>query len=183
MLQTFTQEEMLALWKRRYGLELLPKLEAIGGFGGVDARMLDVIRSWYSRVLWHAPVEHLPVVDIAARTRARRLDDNSAAITLPPEYVRFVSLKMQTWRRPVTRLADPADDYCLLQLFSSTAATSRSPVCVGVRSRITVFGLPPAVLDVGDDGPVIESLEIVACPPEGTYILDPCLFDDYPLKL
>lgn len=179
MLKTFTQSEMLTYWKRRLGLKASPVLAGENDLTEVDRKLLDDIDIWYDDVLLSAPVEKLPVRNVAPDVIAYYVDDNSAEIALPDECLRLVSVKMRDWEGDETEAYSVYSDIARLQRNRLTRATIDEPVVVRRPGRLVVHGLnaPVAAYAAADKPSVkheaaLERLEMVVRPPEGTYILD-----------
>ena len=179
MLKTFTRSEMLTYWKRRLGLKASPVVAGETDLTEVDRKLLDDIDIWYDDVLLSAPVDKLPVRNVAADVIAYYVDDNSAEIAIPDECIRLVSIKMNDWDGDEPETYSVYSDIARLQRNRLTRATTDEPVVMRRPGRLVVCGLnPPVATLAGSDKPAVkheaslERLEMVVRPPEGTYVLD-----------
>ena len=188
MLKRYTEEEMLAFWKRRLGLSSSPGVVGTSDGNRLDAKLTDDIRAWYADLLLTAPRQLLPCEDLKDESTGRYVGENCLELVLPERGVRFVSLKLEAWDAAVEATFAPASRRAGLQKYRETWATPDAPVIVEGVHRLFVHGLPSgnvpmAAQSAGEAGsvppyrplPPIESLMMVAAPADGAFVLDPSL--------
>lgn len=162
----FTEKEMIEEWKLRkrlVGGERECSVERDDAVD-VDAILLREINAWYERLLAEAPVECLPVRDIAQEVEMTVGADCVAEIRLPDCCVRPLSLKLPGWSAAVSRFVTPTSAEAERQRHPFLRRGVQRPVCVGERGRITAYcTLPSAVRP--------ELLEAVCRPSAGSYEL------------
>ena len=169
-----TRQEMLVEWKRRKGLMPVSTSAmqvARRGSDTVDEMLLGEIDDWYARVLLTAPVELLPVRDMAGEVEVTDLGDGSVEVEMPGHCVRPVTVKMSGWRAPA-RIVEEADGaLARLQTSRYVSGKTYSPVAVKRGRRLTLYSRP-------DNGKLTE-LRCVAPPADGSYELDRSLLPDF----
>ncbi|MGM9842277.1 MAG: hypothetical protein ACI31D_08775 [Candidatus Limisoma sp.] len=163
----YTEEEMLNQWKIRNGYVPLRRDCAVERGDGVDldALLLRQIESAYARLLREAPVDCLPVEDVADECTTTVNDDLSVVIGLPERAVRFVEVRLEGWSRAVTQMTPADSPLAQLQTNRFLHGGPACPVCVeGVRS-VTAYTAASA------DARLARVLA-VARPADGGYALD-----------
>lgn len=73
------------------------------------------------------PIESLDPVEMDVSVTST---EGGGIITLPDDFLRFVSLRMSGWNRSVTSLAAEGSDIDMMQRNPYTRGTSTKPVCV-----------------------------------------------------
>lgn len=186
MIRRYTEEEMLAYWKRRLGLAVSPAVTGGEDNNGLDRKLIDDIRVWYADILQNAPPQLVNCENLADEATAGIIGDNCMAVTLPERGTRLVSVRLKAWETPVTRMVRPESPVAALQTDPLTRATVDDPVVVEGTHRLFLYGLPltaeAAVEEAGGARvpphrplPEIASLEMTAWPADGTYVFDPGL--------
>lgn len=170
MIKTFSKEDMLAIWKRRYGLSASPGLSGLNDLNALDRLLLQEIDLWYDKLLLTAPPELLPREDIADEATPLWLTSNCAEIEFPPRGVRLLRLKMEGWERDVSRFVEPGSVEASMQNLMWARATPERPVAVLFGERVEVHGF-----ENPGRTPVVLRLEMVVRPTDGSYILDTSL--------
>ena len=109
-LLSFSQSEMLEEWKMRKGLfSGLRDCTAERDDGvDVDGVLLREIDSWYARLLAEAPIDCLPVEDVASECTVEIGADLRVDVALPSRCVRLVSMKMKSWQEAVSQFEKDA---------------------------------------------------------------------------
>lgn len=177
---------MLTYWKRRLRLKASAAVVGEEDMTELDLKLLADIDSWYDDLLANAPVERLPVEDMKDEVSCRYISDNAAQIDLPERGVRLVSVRMHEWSCDEVECYSAYSAVARLQRNRLTRATVDEPVVLRRPGRIEVHGLEPpssaaayaetgAGMPPSTAVPKIDSLEMVARPPKGTYILDSTL--------
>lgn len=164
---TLTESEMLELWMLHAGLEPLRADSLVTRTDGADVGrlMTDRLRAWYADTLASAPVETLPLTDIASRLTVSRDEASGVAtVTLPDDCVRVVQVMADGWERPAVTLTDSSSPLALYQLCGYTRGGCVRPVAVIHTRVMKLYTLPP-----GTAGLV--SALCVLRPPEGTYVI------------
>ena len=163
----YTEEEMLNEWKIRNHYMPMRRDCVVERSDGVDldALLLRQIETAYARLLREAPVDCLPVEDVADECATTVNDDLSVVIMLPERAARFVEVRLKGWSRAVTRMTPADSALASLQENRFLHGGPACPVCVeGVRS-VTAYTAPTA--DVR-----LDSVLAVARPADGGYALD-----------
>ena len=186
MLKRYTEEEMLALRKRRLGLSSSPGVVGTSDGNRLDAKLTDDIRAWYADLLLTAPRQLLPCEDPKDESTGRYVGENCTELVLPERGVRFVSLKLEAWDAAVEATFAPASRRAGLQKYRETWATPDAPVIVEGRPSVRRAGFRAATCRwrrslPGEAGnvppyrplPPVESLMMVAAPADGAFVFRP----------
>lgn len=198
MIKSYSKQEMLERWKRAYGLVASPGLSGLSDRSALDELLLDEIDLWYDRLLLDADPGLLPRADVSAGAETMWLTSNSAEVRFPDRGVRPVRLRMKGWTHDVTLFEAPSSLRAQMQTLQWARATPRTPVAILFPGRLEAHGFdctaPEAGADCAASGtdadcvapgtadlrdaecrPVIELLEMVVRPADGTYIIDTSL--------
>lgn len=198
MIRTYTEAEMLRIWKNKLGL-----FEAASGGvvtrqdgSNLDTYLISEIRAWYADVLRNADIELLPVENLAEETdSATYVDASTAELTFPERGIRPVGIKLGEWKREVARFYSPDSDMARLQRTPLLRASSLSPVVIIDKRKFIIYGVdvPQYQADASvlssssalesraiNFTPVIDVLNMVARPAEGTYVFDDSLLTSIP---
>ncbi len=176
MIVTKTRKEMVEEYRARKGL--LPF--AIYQVEREDTDVADLlieraVDKWYDELLASAPLRLLQVKDITAQVTARVGDDGSVNISLPDDFVRLVSVKMESWRVPATSLTDPDSFVGKMQLSPYIRGKSHSPVAMMYSPReLTLFS-------ASGSSDQLARLLAVTRPAAGTYVFDQSALSSLPL--
>ena len=141
MIEKFSEDEMVEIWKRRLGLTASAGLELTHDDNRLDRKIREDIKIWYARLLQEAPPELVNCEDVAAECRVTAKGDNCAQIQLPDRAVKVVSVKMADWDLPEHRTWSPYSNRARLQMFVPTRATPETPVVVEIHRTLYAHGL------------------------------------------
>lgn len=152
----YTKEEMLALWKRLRWLEpLRADAEVVRSDGtDLDALAETEMRQWYLRLLNEAPLEMLPLTDLASQAMVRLLpvgscpDCFSAAaplleVSVPRTALRLARLQMVGMAVGTDILEDPSDPRWRLA-FNRFRRQSQPPAALWLRASSVILLPAPA---------------------------------------
>lgn len=175
---TYTEARLLEEWKLRSRLEPLRTDCVITCTDGIDmdTYLLRELRAWYMRELATAPVDTLPLTDIAPGLTMTRAPDGAGMVKLPAGCLRVVSVEMEGWHRPAVIVTDPECAEAVAQTSPYSRGGVCRPVAVIYPDRMMLY-TPP----VDAKGP--SSVLAVTEPPEGTYLLTEQMLADMPLNL
>lgn len=176
-MKTYTETEMLAIWRSRLGFDEVHTGCTVESFDGhdVDSRIRQAMRAWYLRLL-----------------------DTAQARLLPCEQVEAASTQVYGRRQLLIRLPDRcrrplrmhADRWC-----SAASPDSSERTLVDLQRLASPFGWPddscPIVCLLPDGAVVAAPLEpdndfsiyAVVEPADGSYTLDESLLDTIPNRL
>ena len=123
----YTEARLLEEWKLRSRLEPLRTDCVITRTDGIDmdTYLLRELRAWYMRELATAPVDTLPLTDIAHGLTMTRAPDGAGMVKLPAGCLRVVSVEMEGWHRPAVIVAD----HECAEAVAQTSPYSRGGVC------------------------------------------------------
>lgn len=174
----YTEARLLEEWKLRSRLEPLRTDCVITRTDGIDmdTYLLRELRAWYMRELATAPVDTLPLTDIAPGLTMTRAPDGAGMVKLPAGCLRVVSVEMEGWHRPAVIVADPECAEAVAQTSPYSRGGVCRPVAVIYPDRMMLY-TPPA------DAKAPSSVLAVTEPPEGTYLLTERMLADMPLNL
>ena len=135
-LLSFSQSEMLEEWKMRKGLfSGLRDCTAERDDGvDVDGVLLREIDSWYARLLAEAPIDCLPVEDVASECTVEIGADLRVDVALPSRCVRLVSMKMKSWQEAVSQFEKEGGMLALRQANAWLRGGVCNPVCKVLQS-------------------------------------------------
>lgn len=173
-MKNFSENEMLAVWRRRLGYDEARTDCTIERYDGhdINGRLREAMRVWYLRLLDTADPRLLPhgaVVPAAVHACGSR----QLLIELPAGCRRPLLMHAARWERPAAPAADPR-------------------ALAGLRRLASPFGWPdescPAVCLLPDGrlvaAPLEEAdaftLDAVAEPADGSYVLDESLLETIP---
>lgn len=136
----------------------------------LDTLIRQQTDAWYSRMLLTAPLEILPLTDIASQLTMSRTADGAGLVSLPPGTVRVAEVTMEGWLRPAAVITDPASAEALAQINPFSRGTASHPVAVvHPGGRLMLYTPPRQAIRPS-------SLLAVIQPPEGTYLLTEAMF-------
>lgn len=175
---TYTEARLLEEWKLRSRLEPLRTDCVMTRTDGldIDTYLLRELRAWYLRQLATAPVDTLPLTDIAPLLTMTRAPDGAGLVNLPDGCLRVVSVEMDGWHRPAVIVTDPECTEAVAQTSPYSRGGVCRPVAVIYPGRMMLY-TPPAYTA----GP--SSVLAVTLPPEGTYPLTESMLANMPLNL
>lgn len=87
--------------------------------------------------------------------------DAYALVECPEDFLRFLSLQLAAWKRPVYELTDPRTDLYRLQFNSRSASDTYNPVVVLTPNSTGATGKQALQAFPGGDSPTIASFEYV----------------------
>ncbi len=168
----YTEDELLALWKRRMGLLEQDCGCVVTHQDGADMDVLlrERLRSWYAEMLRGAPAELLPLREVSGEIQRITFgEDGRIRFHLPAEYSRVVSVKVGGWTLDVKRFEKAGSRRDRLALWPGLEPTEDEPLVV-------VAGRMVEAAPVGELG----ELWVVAGPEDGSYELDEALLAQLP---
>lgn len=169
MLHTYTEEEMLSLFKLRAGLLTTDCGCTISRQDGIDIDKMLIadIRRWYASLLLTAPEALLPIENLASSAITEWDEQESiATITLPPRGVRLLGVRLKTMQREITTFCAPGsyED----RLYSSHEVRTYASYPVAILSGRTLIIL-------GCKSGELQTLRMITAPDDNTYTLHPSL--------
>ena len=169
----YTEKEMLEEWKLRTGFfRTRTGCELVRDDGvDIDKVLQSEIDSRYERLLAAAPLELVPVMDVADDCTVTVDSDLAVTIVLPEDCVRVVELMLPGWRRSVTEFVPEAGDKARMQGNEWLRGGVEEPVCVAGHRCIRAY----SAATVGDIVPV--KMLVVCRPVAGTYLFAPAAWD------
>lgn len=150
---TLEKSAMLELWKRARGFEPLRADCAVTRTDGpdLDALLEMEMRAWYIRQLLTAPIEELPLSDIAPVLTLTTLREGVVTAPLPEGCVRVARVMMDGWERSAL-IAESANHPLAMEQTNRFARAWRCrPVAIVEDGWITLHGVvshPPRGLSV-----------------------------------
>lgn len=176
--RVFTLEtpEMLSLWKLLGGYEPLNddcSVECADGID-LDSMLIQRIRAWYAEQLLTAPVDALPIFDIADDVWIEKTPHGSIEVELNEGTVRVISVRMAGWQRPAIIVSDPQSPEATAQRNPFTRATSSAPVAiVNDSGSLSLYPAP-------DGEPRLRRLMAIVQPRPGIFLMTDALIDRIP---
>lgn len=144
MLTTYTLEEMMQLWRRRYGLLVDDCGCVVTRHDGtsVDALLHERIDSWYDSLLLTADPALLPVRDMADEVeKIERVSENCISLEFPEKGVRPLLVQLTYWDDPLTVFHTADSATALRQRNPRLGGTRRHPVGVVVGRNLFIYGV------------------------------------------
>ncbi len=136
----------------------------------LDGLLQQQIDAWYARVLLTAPLDMLPLTDIAPQTPVSLTADGAGMAVLPEGTLRVASVTMEGWLRPAAVITDASSAVALAQTNPFARGSAAAPVAVmHPDGRLMLYTPPRGVAR-------LSSLMAVVQPPEGTYLLTEAMF-------
>lgn len=168
------ESEMLALWKQVMHLETPRRDCTVEWDDGIDldALLLTHIKQWYAHQLNNAPVQLLPVENVAAQVTLNAQNGIVAAI-VPDQCVRPVEWKLAEWRHSVTEFLDPCSHEAMLQLNEWTRGGACNPAIID-------YGFQMLMMSSSGGSPVLELARCVVRPTDGSYQFHSSLLSTIP---
>ena len=158
-----TESEMLALWKQVMRLDTPRRDCTVEWDDGIDldALLLTHIKQWYAHQLNHAPVQLLPIEDLASQVPLDTRDGIVIATT-PVQCVRPVEWKLAEWQHSVTEFLDPCSHEAMLQLNEWTRGGACNPAIID-------YGFQMLMMSTTGTSPQLETARCVVRPSDGSY--------------
>jgi len=172
---TLTAEEMLGRWKLAGLYEPLLADATVECSDGMDLdRLLRLkIDSWYVRQLMEAPLESLPLTEIAGQLTLAMQPDGSARVSLPEGTLRVASAMMKGWLRPAAIITSQDSPEALAQSNPFSRGGSARPVAViNSDGSMNLYTPPPGAQ------PQLLSVKAVCLPEKGTYWMTDAMMAD-----
>lgn len=168
MIETFSSEDMLEIWRLRRGMTPCRNDCDIYRTDAADVDLLlgEEIDRWYRHLLDTAPVEMLAVGDIAPDVTARTDGDGVVTIALPDRCRRVIGVRLSGWRRDAELVTDLSSARARMQMSEFVRGGSEFPVAIVEKDRLTLYSVDPL------HKTEVISLRCVTEPPAGVYILD-----------
>ena len=180
MLRTYTEAEMIDLWREVNGLSPTradSRVERTDGLN-INAIILRHVNSWYESQLQSAAAKSLPVADLKDRAAITMLPHGVAEVTLPDECVRPLSVRLEGWKQKAKIMLDFNDTEAFLQRYFLTQGGPEQPVAfyntAGEADKLFLHSTPLA-------DPRLLELRCVVRPEPGTYRFDPSLITSIPV--
>lgn len=172
-MKTYTEIEMLNLYRNHLGLSRTLTLPAENERHPMDRELLSELHARYRRLLATEAPELLPVEDVAADCVVRSDGADRMTVTLCDRCIRPVSLRLDTWDEAVYRFHSAGSALHRRQRFPLLRATAAHPVVFRSADRLLIYGT-----GTDDAAPLPEvELRAVAAPEDGTFRLSESLLD------
>lgn len=165
MLMSLTESEMLDLWKLRVGLTPALRDCSVERDDGLDldSKLTTDIRQWYATLLATAPVEWLPVEDVAADVTATTDSSGVVTATMPDRAVRPVEWHLDGWASDAVEFHSPTSVTAKQQAVEWLRGGGSRPVAVLGQNQLKLYSVDP-----GTEGTVDKALCVVM-PDDGSY--------------
>lgn len=167
-----SENEMLALWKRRHFLEPLRadcQVERSDG-ADIDTMARQEMRLWYLQQLAEAPPCRLAPEDIAMTAKVRRSPWGTGLITLPRNVVRVVAVKLGGWEREARIIAPGSNAERRAANRFARAGVADPAAVLRPDGTLELFSL-----DSTQALPVVDTLLVIADPGSEKYVMDESL--------
>lgn len=157
------QNEMLDLWKQVMHLDTPRRDCSVEWDDGIDldALLLTHIKQWYAHQLSNAPVNMLPIENLASQVPINTRDGIAVA-TVPVQCVRPVEWKLAEWHRSVTEFLDPCSHEAMVQLNEWTRGGACNPAIID-------YGFQMLLISTATANPQLELARCVVRPADGSY--------------
>ncbi len=154
---------MIDLWKQVMHLENQRRDCVVEWDDGIDidALLLTHIKQWYAHQLNNAPVQQLPIVNLASQVPINTRDGIVIA-TVPQQCVRPVEWKLAEWHRSVTEFIDPCSHEAMLQLNEWSRGGAYNPAIID-------YGFQMLLMSTASSSPQLELARCVVRPADGSY--------------
>lgn len=175
----YTKSEMLAVWRRRLGVDTLMAEASVERTDGIDldGYITLAMRQWYLRALDTAPLSALLVEDIYDETEPVRdpHDDTLCYIPRDPSWRRITGVQLFGWHLPLV----PRDYASAARALEWLASDFTRP---SVREPMAVF-TPRGLLCAPVVRNQVISLTVVRDPGPEIYLLDESLLGSIPSSI
>ncbi len=164
-----SEDEMLALWRRRRGLEPLHNDCAVTRTDGIDidAYLRDEMKGWYMNLLDIGEERMLSPRDIARLTAVRPVEAGVSRVALPDGCRRVLSVELTGFDSPAIVTTDVASPLVRAQGNPFARGARHRPVALVVSGGVMMLYTAPSA-----GVPRIERMMCVVEPDEGFYELD-----------
>ena len=138
-----SRPQMLAAWRLHRLLEPIRDDASVTRSDGLDldALLAPEMDAWYTDLLLNGPPHLLVSHDIAGSVSVHPCAGNGMAVTLPPETVRVLSVRISSWQTPA-RILPPASVPYLCGGNPYLHPLPQSPVAVRIGDELRLY---PAV--------------------------------------
>ncbi|MCM1521430.1 MAG: hypothetical protein NC039_02115 [Muribaculaceae bacterium] len=161
-----TLPQMLDRWKLHHGLLPLADSSAVSLAtpDAADTLLTAQIEEWYMRLLLTAPPHLIDPVDYSNRVALPEPVEGGVTVTLPPEALRLISVRLVGWWCDARIITDPDEGESILSLQHDpyTRATPFTPIAI-VRPGGRIMLYPAGA------GATAQSLLCAARHSDGTY--------------
>lgn len=144
---TLDKNAMLTLWKRSHGYEPARTDCTVTRTDGpdLDVMLSAEMRQWYITTLLEAPLNRLPVTEIADTVTTVASPPGAASVTLPKRCVRVAEVKMHGWERSAVIVTDKQHPDAIAQTNPFGRAGIARPVAVLGYGTLTLWPAGPAL--------------------------------------
>ena len=166
LMVSLSEEQMLVLWKSVLHLEDVRRDCTIERDDGIDLDSLLIthIRQWYHQQLATAPLEWLPIDDVATETALTADATGVVTMQLPERAVRPVEVRLSGWQCSVSEFAEPTSRTALRQRCQWMRGGTASPVAVNHGGgTLRLYSVPAGTT------PTADVVRCVALAADGTY--------------
>ena len=165
LMMNLSASQMLDLWKMRSGYSVARRDCAIERDDGIDVDeyfTLEMNR-WYAQLLAEAPVEWLPVEDLAAELGVTTDACGVVEAVVPACCVRPVEWHVEGWKRDVVTFHPAGSPEALRQGVEWLRGSAERPVAVVSTGKVTLYSVKP-----GSEAVVDKALCVVR-PADGSF--------------
>lgn len=166
---SYTEMEMLNLYRNRLGLSRVLMLPADNERQPIDREFLSLLHSRYLHLLATEDPNLLPLSDLGKECRYSFLTSGTLCVEMPDRCIRPVSLRLDCWREPVYDFHRPGCALHRRQRIPLLRATVANPLVVRLADRLLVYGADRTIAN-----PTVE-LMAVTPPADGSFRLSPLL--------
>lgn len=176
-MKTFTESEMLAIWRSRLGFDELHTDCSIESFDGydVDSRIRQAMRAWYLRLLDTAQPRLLPCEQVEASS-TQVFGHRQLLIRLPGRCRRPLRMHADRW---CSAAAPDCSERTLLDLQRLASPFGWRDDSFPIMCLLPDGAVVAAPLDCDDTFSIFAVVE----PADGAYTLDESLLDTIPNRL
>lgn len=176
-MKTFTESEMLAIWRSRLGFDELHTDCSIESFDGydVDSRIRQAMRAWYLRLLDTAQPRLLPCEQVEASS-TQVFGHRQLLIRLPGRCRRPLRMHADRW---CSAAAPDCSERTLLDLQRLASPFGWPDDSCPIMCLLPDGAVVAAPLDCDDTFSIFAVVE----PADGAYTLDESLLDTIPNRL
>ncbi len=95
-----------------------------------DSELILAIKTAVEQLLLELDVSRLIVAENTAAAMAQSEEGTVHVVTLPTDFLRFVSVKLSSWIIPLFELTDPMSDKAKMQRSPWSRGSKEKPVCI-----------------------------------------------------
>lgn len=169
----YTKTEIISMLRDMLGIPL-SQSEDLDEM--VNEELISTFRRRYLALFAIAPLEQLPIVDIASEVRGAYVAPSYVVVTLPDSCYGVMSVRLSGWTFDVVKVYPTDCELFRRQAYPMLRATSAAPAVFQQGNMLHIFGAcEGAVGDVCE----VESLRAVAIPAsEEEYLLTPWMLNE-----